>query len=165
MWGKAGYMGIENKVWHTELLRHEVKSQQSQGMQPIGLLACVTSSELWPPENHHNPLYVPHKGYWILYTRYAILVVTWLQLTTQLSDGVLYQCHNRCALVRVNKTGNTMVYLTQALEENSLCIERFHRGSYLIGRQFEEIAFCSKDTFNTVERQLIQNVALHHGGQ
>ena len=58
-----------------------------------------------------------------------------------------------------------MVYLTQALEENSLCIERFHRGSFLIGKQFEEINFRSKDAFNTMERQLIQNVALHHGGQ
>ena len=58
-----------------------------------------------------------------------------------------------------------MVYLSQALEEKSLCIEWFHRGHFLIGRQFEEITFCSKDTFNTVERQLIQNAVLPHGGQ
>ena len=57
----------------------------------------------------------------------------------------------------MNKIGSTTVYLTQAIEENGLCIEWFHRGSFLIGRQFEEMAFCSKDAFNTVERQLIQN--------
>ena len=39
-----------------------------------------------------------------------------------------------------------MVYLSQALEENSLCIEQFHRGRFVIGRKFEEITFCSKDT-------------------
>ena len=47
-----------------------------------------------------------------------------------------------------------MVYLTQALQENGLCIEWFHRGRFLIGRQFEEITFWSKDAFNTVERRL-----------
>ena len=65
----------------------------------------------------------------------------------------------------MNKIGSTMVYVTHALEENGLCIERFHRGCFLIGMQFEEISFCSKDAFNTVERQLIQNAVLRHGGQ
>ena len=45
------------------------------------------------------------------------------------------------------KIGSTTVYLTRALEENGLHIEWFHRGSFLIRRQFEEIAFCSKDAF------------------
>ena len=63
-----------------------------------------------------------------------------------------------------------MVYLTQALKENGLRIEWFHRGRFLIIRQFEEIAFCSKDAFkvgvSTVERQLIQKaVYLCHGGR
>ena len=61
--------------------------------------------------------------------------------------------------------GSTIVYLSQALEENGICIELFHRGCFVIGRQFEEITFCSKDAINTVERQLIQNVVLHQGGQ
>ena len=65
----------------------------------------------------------------------------------------------------MNKIGSIVVYLTQALEENGLCIERFHRGGFLIEMQFEEITFCSKDAFNTVERQLIQNVVLRYGGQ
>ena len=38
-------------------------------------------------------------------------------------------------------------------------------GIFLIGRRFEEITFCSKDTFNTVDRQLIQNAVLPHRGQ
>ena len=58
-----------------------------------------------------------------------------------------------------------MVYLIQALEESGLCTEWHHRGHFLIGRQFKEITFCSRDTFNRVERQLIQNGVLHHGGQ
>ena len=63
-----------------------------------------------------------------------------------------------------------MVYLTRALKENGLRIEWFHRGNFLIRRRFEEIAFCSKDTFkvdvSTMERQLIQKaVYLCHGGQ
>ena len=64
----------------------------------------------------------------------------------------------------MNKIGSTTVYLTWVLEENGLCIERFNRGYFLIGRQFEETTFGSKDAFNTVERQLIQNSVLHHGG-
>ena len=72
---------------------------------------------------------------------------------------------NGCALIRVNKIGSTTVYLTWVLEENGLCIERFHRGCFLIGMQSEKITFCSKDAFNTVERQLIQNAVLCHGGQ
>ena len=32
-------------------------------------------------------------------------------------------------------------------------------------KEFEEITFHSKDTFNTVERQLIQNGVLRHEGQ
>ena len=64
----------------------------------------------------------------------------------------------------MNKIGSTTVYLTQVLEENDLCIERFHRGRFFTGRQFEAITFCSKDAFNTVERQLIQNAVLQHRG-
>ena len=51
----------------------------------------------------------------------------------------------------MNKIGSTIVYLTWVLEENGLCIEQFHRGRFLIGKQFEKITFRSKDTFNTVE--------------
>ena len=32
-------------------------------------------------------------------------------------------------------------------------------------KEFEGITFRSNDTFNTVERQLIQNEILHHEGQ
>ena len=47
----------------------------------------------------------------------------------------------------MKKIGSAMVYLTRALKENGLHIEWFHRGRFLIRRWFEEIAFCSKDTF------------------
>ena len=51
MWGKAGCMEIENKVWHAEFWGKEWKASSHRECN-LGLLACVTSSKLWPPENH-----------------------------------------------------------------------------------------------------------------
>ena len=43
-------------------------------------------------------------------------------------------------------------------KQQFLCVERFHRGCFLFGKWFEEIAFSSEDAFewtvSTAERQL-----------
>ena len=62
------------------------------------------------------------------------------------------------ALTRINHV-NSHLSCEGAKREQFLRIERFHRGRFLIRRQFNEIAFCSKDalkwTVFTAKRQLL----------
>ena len=44
----------------------------------------------------------------------------------------------------MNKIGSTTVYLSWVLEENGLCIERFHRGCFSIGRSFRRSLLLAK---------------------
>ena len=128
----------------------------------LRLLACVNTSELWPPENHQasqssicttqGVLNIAHPlGSTCSNMAAAYYPTVWWSVISAIIDAHLFKWTKLEVLRFILTRRKWLMHWTVA------------QGALLIGRQFEEI--CNKDAFNTVERKLIQNAVLRHGGQ
>ena len=131
----------------------------------LGLLVCVTSSELWPPENHQasqssicttqGVLNIAHSlGSTCSNMAAVYYPIVWWSAISAIIDAHLFDL-TKLEVLRY------YLFILGCYKKMAYAYRMVPQGVLSIGRQFE-ITFCSKDGFNAVERQLIQNAILCH---